>query len=147
MQPTTPLPENKQRQRRRGSATVELAIVCPLLLLLVFGCLDYGRSLSVVLIVSNATRVGAENGANHRFTDETQQDWIDEIKATINQELASITNYNPQHASITVQTLLDADDVVRVIVQVEYRFQVIVSWPGLPAEIPVRHTVVMRQIR
>ncbi len=43
----------------RGAAAVEMAIVLPLLLLLVFGIIDFGRMLNTQITVSAAAREGA----------------------------------------------------------------------------------------
>jgi Flp pilus assembly protein TadG len=43
----------------RGAAAVELAVVLPLLLLLVFGIIDFGRMLNSQITVSAAAREGA----------------------------------------------------------------------------------------
>jgi Flp pilus assembly protein TadG len=43
----------------RGAAAVEAALVLPLLLLLVFGIIDFGRMLNAQIKVSEAARVGA----------------------------------------------------------------------------------------
>ncbi len=44
---------------RRGAAVVEFAIVAPVLLLLVFGMIEYGRLIMVQQVLTNATREGA----------------------------------------------------------------------------------------
>jgi Flp pilus assembly protein TadG len=44
---------------RRGAAVVEFAIVAPVLLLLIFGMIEYGRLVMVQQVLTNATREGA----------------------------------------------------------------------------------------
>jgi Flp pilus assembly protein TadG len=45
--------------RDRGAAAVEFALVLPLLLLLVFGIIDFGRALSAQITLTQAAREGA----------------------------------------------------------------------------------------
>lgn len=45
--------------RRRGSATVEFAIVLPLLVMVVIGLVDIGRAMQANLILTNISREGA----------------------------------------------------------------------------------------
>jgi hypothetical protein len=45
--------------RDRGAAAVEFALVLPLLLLMVFGIVDFGRALNVQIMVTQAAREGA----------------------------------------------------------------------------------------
>jgi Flp pilus assembly protein TadG len=45
--------------RERGAAAVEFALVLPLLLLLVFGIIDFGRMLNAQITVTEAAREGA----------------------------------------------------------------------------------------
>lgn len=47
------------RHDERGSAAVEFALVLPLLLLLIFGIIDFGRALNVQITLSAAAREGA----------------------------------------------------------------------------------------
>ncbi len=49
----------RQRRQRRGSATVEMAIVAPILLTLVFGIIEYGWVFTVRQALTNAAREGA----------------------------------------------------------------------------------------
>lgn len=44
---------------QRGQAAVELALVLPVLLLVVFGIVEFGRGLSAYLTIQNAAREGA----------------------------------------------------------------------------------------
>ncbi len=56
-------------QGRRGVATVEFAVVAPLILLLLLGTIDVGQYVNVAQTVSNASREGARLAA--RDTTET----------------------------------------------------------------------------
>ncbi len=50
------------RRHRSGTALVEFAIVSPILFLLVFGMIEYGRMVMVQQIITNASREGARLG-------------------------------------------------------------------------------------
>lgn len=47
------------RQRRRGAAVVEFAVVVPIFVLFVFGLIEYGRMVMVQQILTNASREAA----------------------------------------------------------------------------------------
>lgn len=47
----------------RGAASVEFAVLLPLLLLLVFGIIDLGRALNVQISLTHATREGVRASA------------------------------------------------------------------------------------
>ena len=51
----------KQHQRydRRGAVVVELALVLPVFLLVVFGIIEFGRAMMVSHVANNAARAGA----------------------------------------------------------------------------------------
>lgn len=53
----------KFRRSEHGAAMVEFAIVAPLLFMLVFGIIDFGRALFVFNNLTNAAREGARLGA------------------------------------------------------------------------------------
>jgi TadE-like protein len=48
---------------QRGQALVEFAIVFPLLLIVVFGIIDFGRALQTYITINNASREGARVGS------------------------------------------------------------------------------------
>jgi len=54
-----------RRGNPQGQAVAELAILLPLLVLILLGCLDLGRVFSVWLTLSNATREGARYAASN----------------------------------------------------------------------------------
>ena len=85
MTPKTPL------LRQRGQSLVEFAVSSVVLLLLVGGLVDIGRSIYVSETLSNAAREGARHGAwfdagtlSHPYL------YDSEIKATVDLELAGI---------------------------------------------------------
>jgi hypothetical protein len=54
---------HRAAQRDRGAAAVEFALLLPLLLLLVFGIIDFGRMLNAEILISEAAREGARAAA------------------------------------------------------------------------------------
>jgi Flp pilus assembly protein TadG len=52
-----------RRKKERGQATVELALVLPVLLLILFGIMEFGRVFSAYLVITNAAREGARQAA------------------------------------------------------------------------------------
>jgi Flp pilus assembly protein TadG len=50
-------------QRRRGQATVELALVTPLLMIIVIGIFEFGRAWNEKQVITNAARDGARIAA------------------------------------------------------------------------------------
>ena len=52
-------PSRHNMQHERGAAAVEFALVLPILLLLVFGIVDFGRAYNAKISLSGAAREGA----------------------------------------------------------------------------------------
>lgn len=49
----------RRRNRRRGAAVTEFAIVAPIFFMMVIGFIEFGRALMVQQVLINASRVGA----------------------------------------------------------------------------------------
>jgi Flp pilus assembly protein TadG len=49
----------KNNKKRRGAAAVEFAVVAPVLIMLVFGMIEFGRAIMVQQVIVNASREGA----------------------------------------------------------------------------------------
>lgn len=56
-------PRSSQPGRDRGAAAVEMALVLPMLLLIIFGTIDFGRMLNAQLTLTEAAREGARSVA------------------------------------------------------------------------------------
>ena len=131
--------------RRRGVTATEAALVLPVLTVILIGCVDFGRAIQAQIVLTNAVRVGAEYGATHRFTADTQADWESRVRAALFEEAASIGSFVPDSfdATVTVTPVTSAE--LRVEVDASYPFRTIVSWPGMPDTLVLRHEVTMRQ--
>ncbi len=51
--------------REHGQSVVEFALVLPFLLLIFMGAIDLSRAFQTIVVVTNASRVGARYGATH----------------------------------------------------------------------------------
>lgn len=132
---------------RRGVAATELALTLPLLLLIVFGCVDFGRSIGTYVALSNAARTGAEYGATHRFTPHTYDSWESQVQLAVQDEMASISGFQQADLSISVVASTDSTGGACVTVSANYPFSSITNWAGLTGEMLLNHQVCMRQFR
>ena len=55
----SPTPTHGRRSGERGAAAVEFALVCPLLLMLLIGMVEFGRGYSAKISITAAAREGA----------------------------------------------------------------------------------------
>jgi Flp pilus assembly protein TadG len=53
----------RSRRSETGAALVELAVALPLLAVILVGTIDFGRAFRTAMIVTNASRMGAQFGA------------------------------------------------------------------------------------
>jgi len=133
---------------RDGTAATEFAIVLPLLILLVFGCVDMGRSIGAYIIVSNAARVGAEYGATHGYSALTYASWQNQIIAAATQEMQGTgTSFNPNQLTVTVTATPTTGNLYRTTVTATYAFAMFTSVPGLSNQFTITHSVTMDRFR
>ncbi|MCF8010968.1 MAG: pilus assembly protein [Clostridiales bacterium] len=64
---------NTLRKSRRGQALVELALVIPILILILFGIMEFGRVFHSYLVITHAAREGARNGVISKDINEIKQ--------------------------------------------------------------------------
>jgi len=140
-----PSPRGRPRVRRAGAATVEMAIVTPVVILLALGCTDFGRVFHARSVVSNGARCGAEYGATHSFTTHTQSAWEAMIRGSVEEELRNLPGYDAHAPAVEIATAPDEAGLYRVAVEVEYPFEMTINWPGLPSQLLLKHRVEMRR--
>ncbi len=115
----------KVKSKTRAQSMVEMALILPVLLLILFGLIEFGRALFIYTVVSNAAREGARQG----LVAPTDQVLIRE--AAYSRAILIPTNtltidisYDGGEASVPPHTpLLKGQD--RVVVQVTYQFSMI----------------------
>jgi Flp pilus assembly protein TadG len=111
----------KRSAVRGGVAAVEFAIVAPLLMMVVFGIIEFGRMIMVQQILTNASREGARRAI---IEDATHT----EVQALVSTYL---TNASVSSADVTVQPVdlsnVGFGDPVTVTVAVPFDD---VSWAG-----------------
>ncbi len=140
-------PLESQMNCRRAAAATELALSLPFVATIVLGCIDFGRIFSAYVAVSNASRVGAEYGATHKFTPYTQSSWESRLRQAVSAEMNSVAAFDPEKLQTTINTATDAYGLIRVTVDIEYPFDSIVAWPGIPQHVPLWRRTSMREIR
>jgi Flp pilus assembly protein TadG len=140
-----------RHRRRRGSTTLELAIVLPLLLTTALLAVDYGRFASTYIAVTNAARAGAYYGSFHPVGNKAA--WDAAIRQAVEDELdvQNSTKFNAADLSMAEPIVVDeGGGMRRVTVDVSYPFRTVVNWPFLPGyndDLMLRRVVVMRGIR
>jgi len=100
-------------RRRRGGAVVEMAIVTPLLLTLLFGIIEYGWVFTIKQAITNAAREGCRVATLEGATDE-------EIINTINSYLAG-TGLKENDYEIIIERATQNNPFERVTIRVPYR--------------------------
>ena len=136
----------RRRRRRRGASAVELALILPLLITIVLGCIDFGRFAYYYISVTNAARVGAQFASFNPVTVATQPAWEQELRQVV---LAEMPKPRPDEDPITIplaQVIVDGN-FKRAQVTVSYPFTTKVDWPFLPNSFSLARKVEMRVIR
>jgi Flp pilus assembly protein TadG len=124
----------------------------PLLVMIVLGCVDFGRFAYNHIALTNAARAGAGYAMMNNYSSSTQGTWVANITAAATAEMTGQTGYNA--SSMTVSAPVDTVESTglhRVQVTVSYPFQTLVNWNwvgfAIPNSITMQRTIVVRMIR
>jgi Flp pilus assembly protein TadG len=135
------------RTLRRGAATIELAIVLPLLITVLLGATDFGRVSYSSIAIVNAARSGAEYGSMNPYSSSTSTSWQTGVTQAVTNELSQSTVFDINKLTVTASSVTDSSGFPLVTVQVTYPFKTIVNWTFIPSSFNVQKSVVMRGIR
>ncbi len=138
----------RRRRDHRGAAAVEFALVMPLLLMLVFGIIDFGLMINEKTVLANAAREGARDGAISR------KEAV--IRSSVSGSLAGLAS----GATVTVacqkasgaacvgpfDSQVESGGKVLVTVKATYRWITPISAfvPGMGSSVDLEKTVEMR---
>jgi Flp pilus assembly protein TadG len=140
------------RQKHRGAAAAELAMILPVLVAIVLGTVDFGRFAYNHIAVTNAARAGAAYAMMNNYSSSTLGTWVSNVTAAAKAEMTGQAGYNPANLTVAAPVVtVEAGGLRRVQLTVSYPFQTIVnwSWTGLsiPHTMTMQRTVVVRLIR
>ena len=142
---------NLSMEERRGSSATELAVILPLFVMIILGCVDFARFAYTYIAVSNAARAGAAWAMLNPPSSMASPTvgWQASVKAAVSAEMSLQPGY--ASASLTVPTVtpvLNADNTTyRFTVQAAYPFTTLVTWVGIPHTFTPTQQVTMRFIR
>jgi Flp pilus assembly protein TadG len=134
------------RNRMRGHAVLELALLSPWIFFLFAGALDMGFYSYALIATQNAARVAAE-GASYRpaaAADSTAacQLVLGEMSAMYNVKTLSSCGAAP--LIVTAQSLTDSDGAQATKVTVTYTTQQLIPFPGVTGKLVITRAVQMR---
>ena len=119
---------DRWRQGRRGTVTVEMALVLPIFTMLVFGIIEFGRGFMIMQLVTNAAREGCRRAIIDGSTNTDVTNYIQTfMQSTANVAPASTTvtitvtpaTGNPANPSSNLATCVSRD-LVNVKVQIPF---------------------------
>ena len=142
-QPVLTMWANPDRRHRggvsrscRGMAAVELAVVFPPLLLIFMGAVDYSRVFYDSVTVANCARNGALYASDPTFAASTPYTTLQQAAT------ADALNLSPA-PGVTSVSGTDTSGGKYVDVTVNYTFQTIANYPGIPGSVLISRTVRM----
>lgn len=135
--------------RRRGAAAAELALLLPTILILVLGCVDFGRFAVTYIAVTNAARAGAGFGAANPPTSHTLSLWRQKVTQAALDEIGGLGTPVLSQSSPPILNPAPpnplSNDQVQVTVQMQ--FNTIIPWPGVPSSTTVTQVVLLPLIQ
>jgi Flp pilus assembly protein TadG len=144
------------RRRRRGAAMIEAALVLPVVLMFLFGILEYGRYILMMQVLTNAAREGAHYALTHTnpitIAGVTAGNANSDVTAVINKALAgqslsgqTVSFYTSDTLGNNLGTWTNAQSGQSICVRITGNYPVIIAnILRLPATIPVVAQCVMR---
>ena len=124
----------------RGGPTVEFALLLPVLILILFGTIEFGLAFYSQEVLTNASREGARAG----IVQNTPKPSVSDIQTVVNNYLTG-TGINPSLVTVTVVGAGGTfPNPLTVTVTYNYLFLVLPRFSGVPSSINLTAQTVMR---
>ncbi|MGA8475622.1 MAG: TadE/TadG family type IV pilus assembly protein [Candidatus Cybelea sp.] len=139
----------------KGTSLIEFAIVLPVLMFLLVGLIEFGRFGYDSILAANAARAGVQYGAQDTSTAIDSQGIINAATAdgqhlsswTVTpNHLCSVSGGTPQACSVATGSGPPTNTTYYVQVQVTGTFHPMLNYPGIPANVPVSGSAIMRVV-
>jgi Flp pilus assembly protein TadG len=133
-----------------GSVAVEMAIVTPLLLLLLLGAADFAKVYRMQMVLVGAAKAGAQYGSQSKLTASDvagmENAALDDADGIGGLEAAAQTICRCGGSSVACTAVCSGGTAPELFVQVTASgtFTTAFRYPGIPEEIPLAQTTVMR---
>ncbi len=152
------LPKSKRRGSEVGAATVEMAFLTPLILLMVMGVVDFARVYYDAIIVTHAARAAVAYGAQSNATSRdfagiqfaAQQEAQDLVRHDASAGISVTTEQFCRCPSGTVVDCITGNcgigsaPEIYLRVTAEKIFKLLIPYPGIPNPIILRRQAVLR---
>jgi Flp pilus assembly protein TadG len=141
----------KRSNRRRGTSATEMALILPLFVTMVLGCVDFARFAYTYIAVSNACRAGAAWAMLNKPSNMASPTaaWQTSVTTAVSNEMSLQPGF--QSSSLTVATVtpvLNTDGTTyRFTVTASYPFTTLINWVGIPHSFTTTQQTTMRFIR
>lgn len=113
--------------RRAGAAVVEVALILPLFLLVVFGIVEFGRALMVGQLITNGSRFGAReaviDGSTNSSVESNAKTYVADLIGVPESAVNVIIEVTPAPANPdpgNVLALSQSNDLCTVTIEVNY---------------------------
>jgi hypothetical protein len=102
----------------RGQSMTEFALVLPLMVVLLFGIIQFGITFNNYITLTDAVRAGARKGAVSRHEQ-------DPVGVTVDQVRRAATDLKPADLQVSVESSWTSGDEVRVSASYPYAIKVL----------------------
>lgn len=130
---TKPVVPARRKRRERGSALVELTLICPWFLFLFVGAVDVGFFTYSLIAVENAARIGAEYTSSSLLSAGNQAAACTKVRAELAMlpNVAALSDCSNSTLTVTAQSVTGPDLEPATSVSVTYGGLNLIPIPGL----------------
>lgn len=132
-------------QSQSGAAAIEFAIILPLLVMLVFGIIEFSIAFFDKSVITNASREGARRGILFDDPRPSEAEIANEVNTYIASNLITFGSPSPASTAVTGGACATTGNMLTVSVTYQYNYLVIPEFvTGIAGPLNMNATTVMR---